>query len=635
MEEDGNSGSGSLRSSETAINVDDNLGSVDPEAAPNSNFSYGNGHTSCEPDIDSLRKEKGGTQEEIRECSRQSSPDPDVPEETPAMDNGMRDSSNELEAGHGVDTDSANTSLPLAQEYDFIWGSKDGNSFSQLITWAYAEVAHWRRNLFTVPTGNIGKEFVRETTRLLDAFNQKSRLEPIAFYAVMTAPALLSQRPHRKSTTKENIACLERRLETWRSGDIMSLFDEGQAIQKYMPVSTHVTPDQECHSRKFAKFVHDGKIKAALRMLDESADQRGVLPLDQETQGQTVRDILKKKHPDAQPATPDILMPEEASQPHPVIFDNITGEAIRRAAMRVQGGAGPSGLDAGDWRRLCVSFGTVSDDLCRAMADLAKRLCAEDVSQESVQPYTACRLVPLDKNPGVRPIGICEVIRRIIGKAVLGVIGDDIRQATGCAQLCAGQPGGIEAAIHAMRESYQDDDTEAVLMVDASNAFNCLNRQAALHNIEQLCPPFATILRNTYGSSSNLFVGGECLLSREGTTQGDPLAMGMYAVGIIPLIRELQGNGGKQLWYADDASDAGSLKQIRSWWDVLRTRGPSYGYFPNATKSWLLVKENVVQQARALFEDSGINITIEGRRLLGAALGTEAFVTSFIAGSVT
>ena len=155
-------------------------------------------------------------------------------------------------------------------------------------------------------------------------------------------------------------------------------------------------------------------------------------------------------------------MPEEASQPRPVIFDNVTGEAIRRATMRVQGGACPSGLDAGDWRRLCVSFGTVSDDLCRAMADLAKRPCAEDVSKESVQPYTACRLVPLDKNPGVRPIGICEVIRCIIGKAVLGVIGDDIRQATGCVQQCAGQPGGIEAAIHAMREIYQDDDTEAV-----------------------------------------------------------------------------------------------------------------------------------------------------------------------------
>ena len=59
-------------------------------------------------------------------ASRQSSPDPDVPEETPVVDNGMRDSSNEVEAGHGVDTDTANTSLPLAQEYDFVWDQKMG-----------------------------------------------------------------------------------------------------------------------------------------------------------------------------------------------------------------------------------------------------------------------------------------------------------------------------------------------------------------------------------------------------------------------------------------------------------------------------------------------------------------------------
>ena len=58
MEEDGNSGSGSLGSWETAI--DDNSGSVDREVAPNSNFSYGNGHTSCEPDIDGLGNQVSG-----------------------------------------------------------------------------------------------------------------------------------------------------------------------------------------------------------------------------------------------------------------------------------------------------------------------------------------------------------------------------------------------------------------------------------------------------------------------------------------------------------------------------------------------------------------------------------------------
>ena len=89
---------------------------------------------------------------------------------------------------------------------------------------------------------------------------------------------------------------------------------------------------------------------------------------------------------------------------------------------------------------------------------------------------------------------------------------------------------GIEAAIHALHDIYEDDDTEAILMVKTSNAFNRLNRKAALHNIEKLCPALAVILNNTYGQPADLFVDGEVLKSEEGTTQGDPLAMSMYAI---------------------------------------------------------------------------------------------------------
>ena len=35
-----------------------------------------------------------------------------------------------------------------------------------------------------------------------------------------------------------------------------------------------------------------------------------------------------------------------------------------------------------------------------------------------------------------------------------------------------------------MREVYGDSSTEAVLLVDANNAFNNLNRQVALRNID-------------------------------------------------------------------------------------------------------------------------------------------------------
>lgn len=81
---------------------------------------------------------------------------------------------------------------------------------------------------------------------------------------------------------------------------------------------------------------------------------------------------------------------------------------------------------------------------------------------------------------------------------------------------------------------FQREDTEAILLVDASNAFNSLNRQTALHNIQLLCPSLATVLINTYRTPSELYVDGNVLLSQEGTTQGDPLAMPMYALATIP-----------------------------------------------------------------------------------------------------
>ena len=64
-----------------------------------------------------------------------------------------------------------------------------------------------------------------------------------------------------------------------------------------------------------------------------------------------------------------------------------------------------------------------------------------------------------------------------------------------------------------------------LLLVDASNAFNSLNRQTALHNIQRLCSSLATALINNYRAPSELYIDGDVLLSCERTTQGDPLAM--------------------------------------------------------------------------------------------------------------
>ena len=168
-------------------------------------------------------------------------------------------------------------------------------------------------------------------------------------------------------------------------------------------------------------------------------------------------------------------------------------------------------------------------------------------------------------NGEVRPIGVGQVIRRIIGKYVSRVGKQDVIDACGATQVCAGHKSGSEAAIHAMHNIFESDETDAALLIDASKAFNSLNRAAALHNVRVLCPMIATYAINTYRAPARLFViGGKELLSSEGTTQGDPLAMSLYAISLQPLITLLGiRSSAKQCWYADDATGAGALTDIR------------------------------------------------------------------------
>lgn len=173
--------------------------------------------------------------------------------------------------------------------------------------------------------------------------------------------------------------------------------------------------------------------------------------------------------------------------------------------------------------------------------------------------------------------------------------------------------------MHAVDLLFKQEETEAILLVDATNAFNSLNRLAALHNICRLCPSLATALINSYREPTELFVDGDVLYSSEGTTQGDPLAMPMYAFATVPLIKKLHRNHGdvNQVWYADDASATGKIQRLREWWSQLALQGPKFGYFPNAAKTWLVTKEKHLAAARAFLLTLGwrlhqrVDLTLE------------------------
>lgn len=122
----------------------------------------------------------------------------------------------------------------------------------------------------------------------------------------------------------------------------------------------------------------------------------------------------------------------------------------------------------------------------------------------------------------------------------MNVAKGDVVQASGSLQLCVGQMSGIKAATHAMHTVFEADDMDTVLLIDASNSFNALNRATALHNIRVLCPVIALYSINTYRKLPCLFITyGKELLSAEGTTQGDLFAMGLYALSVQLLITSL------------------------------------------------------------------------------------------------
>ena len=114
-----------------------------------------------------------------------------------------------------------------------------------------------------------------------------------------------------------------------------------------------------------------------------------------------------------------------------------------------------------------------------------------------------------------------------MAKCVAKMLKQDVIDASGSIQVCARLKCGSEAEIHAMHKLGADDN-DTVLLIDASNAFNSLNRSASLHNIRILCPTLATLAINTDRGPAGLFItGGKEIKSAEGTAQGNPIAMGL------------------------------------------------------------------------------------------------------------
>lgn len=196
-------------------------------------------------------------------------------------------------------------------------------------------------------------------------------------------PALLLQKPSKKSKTKDHLIALDRRLILWENGNLDELLSEAETIQKQLTAKPNEKSNIKNISKEFVQKMQKGNVNGAIKILTNNMSN-GVLPLTDET-----LEKLREKHPSGKKADEDVLLTDTPETVHPIRFEEIDGDSVRLAAIRTNGGAGPSGMDGEGWRRILTSkqFGQDSIDLCGAVAKFAKSPCIELHSKESIEAF--------------------------------------------------------------------------------------------------------------------------------------------------------------------------------------------------------------------------------------------------------
>ena len=117
----------------------------------------------------------------------------------------------------------------------------------------------------------------------------------------------------------------------------------------------------------------------------------------------------------------------------------------------------------------------------------------------------------LDKMPGIRPIGIGELWRRLFCKICMAVCANEATDACGNLNLCGGLGAGIEGGVHVAKQiwkQHKDEEEYGFTLVDARNAFNKLNRTAMLWTARHLWPSGSRFAFNIYRHFGTLCIRG-------------------------------------------------------------------------------------------------------------------------------
>ena len=99
----------------------------------------------------------------------------------------------------------------------------------KMLNGVYDKKVSCRKNIFFLPSGKSGKQYIEETSRFINSWIHNSPLQDVAFKAIVVMSNL---KPARNSKPKNHLEGLNRRLNLRKEGELTQLLTEGETIQK-------------------------------------------------------------------------------------------------------------------------------------------------------------------------------------------------------------------------------------------------------------------------------------------------------------------------------------------------------------------------------------------------------------------
>jgi hypothetical protein len=298
-------------------------------------------------------------------------------------------------------------------------------------------------------------------------------------------------------------------------------------------------------AKKVEAKVADFDIRGAVKLLS-SDDSLASFNED-------VAEELKKKHPSPSRELffPDPFKPGDISL-------IVNEQNVREAINSFPAGSSP-GLDGMRPQYLkeiiSLSAGEAGQKALRALTKLCNFLLSGQLPSEICHLLYGASLCALNKNDGgIRPIAIGNCLRRLTSKLACFQSRNIVNSYLSPHQLGVATKLGCEAAIHTTRTFVNNDQNhgKVLLKLDFKNAFNSVERDCILKEVQCHTPLLYPYLYQCYRNPSTLFFGNHLISSSVGAQQGDPCGPMIFSLAIQPIILSLDSQ--MNIWYLDDGT---------------------------------------------------------------------------------